>query len=475
MKIKKGNSHFVGEMAGKLRKIFLDFGFDEIINPSIIQEEDVYKQYGVEAPLILNRSFYLAGLPVPELGISQKTIKEIKKITAVDIKKFQEIFRLFKEGKIEADNLIEEMVKGLKIKTEEATDILTLFPELKKLKPIPTKSVLRSHMTAAWFLTVKALLEKNVPPIKLFSIGLKFRREQQQDALHIYESLSASLAIVDKKFGVGQGKDLVKKILSKIGFKKVIFETKIATSNYYAPKTEFEVFVKYKGENIEIADGGLYSPISLANYNISEPIFNIGFGVERMTMLKNNIDDIRKLVYPQFYGSAFFNDKEIASYVKLKKQPRTKLGKTLVKKIEKAILKYKDEIGPQKFLVHKGQGVKVFISEPETNKKLLGPAGLNAIYIYEGNILGIDEKNKKFNKVLKKGIRVYSNIEAISNLFACLVEEKSFGRHTIKIADTLPSINLELEKVIEEFITSQNKKIDIRGPIFIDIEINKNE
>ena len=119
--------------------------------------------------------------------------------------------------------------------------------------------------------------------------------------------------------------------------------------------------------------------------------------------------------------------------------------------------------------------MKVFISEPEANKKLLGPAGLNTIYVYEGNILGIDEKNKKFNEVLKKGIRVYGNIEAISNLFACLAEERAFGRHTVKIADTLPSINLELEKVIEEFITSQNKKIDIRGPIFIDIEIEKDE
>jgi O-phosphoseryl-tRNA(Cys) synthetase len=41
------------------------------------------------------------------------------------------------------------------------------------------------------------------------------------------------------------------------------------------------------------------------------------------------------------------------------------------------------------------------------------------------------------------------------------------------MADTLPSINLELKRTVENFITSQNKKIDVRGPIFIDIKIEK--
>ncbi|MCK4453755.1 O-phosphoserine--tRNA ligase [Candidatus Parcubacteria bacterium] len=475
MKRKKGKPHSVIELTEKFRKVFLDYGFEEIINPSIIQEKDVYRQYGAEAPLILNRSFYLAGLPIPELGISKKTIGEIKKIADIDVKELQKIFREFKKGTIEADNLIEEMVKKLKIKAEKATEILTLFPKLKKLKPIPTKSVLRSHMTAAWFLTINSLIKKNILPLKLFSIGSKFRREQQQDSLHLYESLSASLVVVDKKLDLNEGKILTKKILSKMGFPKVIFETKTATSNYYAPETEFEVFVKQKDKNIEVGDGGLYSPISLSNYNIPYPVFNVGFGVERLAMLKKNITDIRKLVYPQFYASSVFNDKEIASHIKLKKQPKTKIGKVLKKKIEKAILKYKDEIGPQKFLIYKDQDVKIFISEPETNKKLLGPAGLNTVYVYQGNILGINKNDKKFQKEVQKGIKVYSYIEAISNLFAWLAEKKSFGRHTIKIADTLPSINLELEKVMEKFITSKNKKIDVRGPIFVDMEIEKND
>lgn len=470
---KKSKSHPVMDLVEKIRKVLLNLGFEEIINPLIINEEDVYKQYGPEAPLILDRSFYLAGLPRPELGISKENTAKIKKIVNINIKRLQKVFREYKEGKIEADDLVGELVKRLKIKTKQAIAILTLFPKLRKLKPISTKLVLRSHMTAAWFLTISSLIKKKVLPLKLFSIGTKFRKEQQQDSLHLYESLTASLVVVDKKLNLEDGKRLTKKILSRLGFKKIIFKTKTATSNYYAPGTEFEVFAKQKGKSIEIGDGGLYSPVSLANYDIPYPVFNVGFGVERIAMLTKNIADIRLLVYPQFYAPLFFTDKEIANSIKLKRQPETKWGKGLAKKIAAAILEYKNEIGPKKFLIYKGQGIKLFISEPEDNKKLLGPAGLNAIHVYNGNILGINEKDKRFNEVIKKGTRVYSYIEAISNLFAYFAEKKFFGRHTIKTADTLPSINLGLEKIIEKFITSKNKNIDVGGPIFVDIEIEK--
>lgn len=472
-KSKEKKFHPVMDLADKFRKVLLDLGFEEMINPSIVSEEDVYKQYGSEAPLILDRSFYLAGLLRVDLGISEEMMTEIKKIGDINIAELQKIFREFKEAKIEADNLIEEMVKQLKIKTEQAIEILTLFPGLKDLKPVPTKFVLRSHMTAAWYLTISALIQKNYTSLKLFSIGPKFRREQRQDALHLYESLSASLAIADKKIGLKEGKKLVNKILSKIGFKKAIFKTKPATSNYYALGTEFEVFIEQNNKVVEIGDGGMYSSDSLANYNIPYPVFNVGFGIERIAMIMRNIDDIRLLTYPQFYAKAFFDDKDIAAGIEFKERPTTKWGKDFTRTIMATILKHKDEIGPQKILIKKDQDIKLFLSEPEANKKLLGPAGLNVVYVYDGNILGINEKDEKFSEVIKKGIKVYSYIEALSNLFASLAENKNFGKHTVKMADTLPSINLNLKKEVEQFIVGQQKKIDVRGPVFIDFEIEK--
>ena len=461
------------DLVQRFRNALISLGFEEIINPSIVEEKEVYKQYGPEAPLILDRSFYLAGLPRVDLGLSKEMTTKIRKIADINISELQKIFRKYKKGEIEADNLIEEIVNKLAIKTEQAITIIALFPELKKIKPMPTKLILRSHMTAAWFLTINSLLKKRALPLKLFSIGSKFRKEQRQDPLHLYESLTASLVILDEKFSLEDNKELVKRILSGLGFKKVILKTKSATSNYYSPGTEFEVFIEYKGKNIEIGDGGIYSSVSLANYNIPYPVFNVGFGVERIAMVMNDITDIRQLVYPQFYAKIFFSDKEIAKSIGFKEQPKTKWGKNLAQKIATNILKYKDEIGPKKFLIYKSQGVRVFVTEPEANKKLLGPAGLNVVYVYNGNILGVKEDDKQFSEIVRKGIRVYSYVEALSNLFASFAERKYFGKHTVRIADTLPSINLKLKMIVEKFITSENKKIDIRGPIFIDVEINK--
>lgn len=469
----KGKAHPVMNFVEKLRNVLLKLEFEEIINPLIVNEEDVYKQYGAEAPLILDRSFYLAGLSRVELGISKEITAQIEKIADIDISKLKKVFRKFKEAKIEADDLVEELVKQLKIKTEQAIKILDLFPEMKDLKPIPTKLVLRSHMTAAWYSTVSSLVQKNPDLLKLFSVGPKFRREQRQDAFHLYESLSASVVIAGKKVDLKQGKKLTNEILTKLGFKKVSFVTKIATSNYYAQGTEFEIFIELNGKDVEIGDGGLYSSASLVNYNISYPVFNVGFGVERMVMLMEDINDIRLLVYPQFYSQQVFSDKEIASSIEFKQQPITQKGKNLVKKIADTILKNKDEIGAKKFLVYKRQGIKIFISEPEEGKKLLGPAGLNVVYVCGGNILGINEKDKKFADVVKNGVKVCSYTEAISNLFASIAEKKQFGKYAIKMADTLPSINLTLKKEVEQFIVGQQKKIDVRGPVFIDFEIEK--
>lgn len=474
-KKQKGIEHPVSDLALKFRDVFLSYGFEEIINPSIVEESEVYREYGPEAPVILDRSFYLSGLPRPDIGIEKEKIEDIQVIAKINIEHLQQIFREYKEGKIEGDNLVEEIVSRLKIKTEQATAILDLFKELKELKPISTKLTLRSHMTAAWFGTIAAILSKKQLPFKLFSIGPKFRREQKLDAMHLYESLTASIAVVAEELSLEDGKVITEKILKELGFKKVEIRKKLATSKYYAPETEFEVFVKHPQtkEMIEIGDGGLYSPVALAEYNIPYPVFNVGFGLERIAMILSGEKDIRELLYPYVYKKVELTDKEIAKAIVFKEKPKTKEGIKIAKLITKAIKKNKDVIGPKRILVYKNK-VKVFVSEPEEGKKMLGPAGSNEVYVLDGNIIGINPSDKKFVIIKKKGIKITSYIEAISNLFAAKAESKQYGKHTVRIADTLHSINIGLSPLAEHFITSNKKKIDVRGPIFIDVEIEKN-
>lgn len=97
---KKGKPHLVRELVQKSRQILLNLGFDEVENLTLLPDSDVVKQYGPEARVILDRAFYLAELPRPDIGLSAKRIAEIKKIAEqMDVEKLQTILRSYKKGK----------------------------------------------------------------------------------------------------------------------------------------------------------------------------------------------------------------------------------------------------------------------------------------------------------------------------------------------------------------------------------------
>lgn len=295
-----GKKHPVIETELKFRKIFLNLGFDEVILPSIIPDTEVYKQYGPEAPIILDRVYYLGGLNRNELGISgekERTIFEIiPNFKYMD--RLKEIFRDYKKGTVEADDFIEEMVNRLKIRESQAAWIIDrVFPEFKQLKPSSTNLTLRSHMTASWFPALAKLQRKSKLPVKLFSIGNRYRREQKQDENHLFVSTSASIVVMSKNITLEDGHDLTKKILEEFGFAKTKIIAKKTTSKYYAPGMDFEVYMNFKGKDLEVANLGLYSPVSLASYKIWYPVLNLGFGVERMAMILGGVGDIRSLVH----------------------------------------------------------------------------------------------------------------------------------------------------------------------------------
>lgn len=301
---KQGSSHPVIDLIQEFRKIFLDLGFNEYINPAIVEDEEVYRQYGPEAPLILDRVFYLAGLPREDIGIDEGRIKQIKEIIPDfnNISELKSVLRDFKKGKIEGDDFVEALTKKIGITESQATLLIkNVFSEFSNLKPRPTNLTLRSHMTANWF-SVLAGKQSTKMPIKLFSIGSRFRREQRQDEGHLYESTSASIVIMNSKVSMEDGEVLTQKIVDKLGLTDLKTVPKKTTSKYYTPGYDWEVYAKHNGKEFEIANLGLYSPVSLANYKIKFPVLNLGFGVERIAMIRTGEKDIRKLVFPQYYG-----------------------------------------------------------------------------------------------------------------------------------------------------------------------------
>jgi len=475
-----GKPHPVHDLVQEIRNILLDLGFDEVENQIFVPEEEIYLQYGPEAPVILDRCYYLAGLPRPDIGLSDKKIAEIGKIAKIDIEKFKQILREYREGSVEGDNLFEEMVNILGIRAEDAARIIALFPEFRSLTPVAEKTTLRSHMTASWFSTLRELQDKAEFPLRLFSIGLRFRREQRVDAKHLRAHYGASCVIMDPDVSLDAGRKISEKILERLGFRDINFVQKKATSNYYAPETELEIF----SGDVEIADCGMYSPVSLANYGIKYPVFNIGFGLERILILKTGIEDVREILYPQFYQELDLSDEEIAKQVRIDKVPETDEGRKLADLIGKTAREHADEKSPCEFQVYSGKflGKKIEINlvEREENTKLLGPAVLNDIYVRQSGIYGIPSNPEKLSPTLvpikENGIKVeFSYLDAISSYLAAEIEERvekgeTNGFLQVKMAKTPADLNISIGAKARRFISSKQKEISIKGPIFIGVE-----
>ena len=465
----RGKEHIFRETVARMRQIFLDMGFDETENLTILPAEDVYREYGPEAAAILDRVFYLAKLPRPDIGLGKEKIAEIKKLIGkFNEAKLKAIFRDYKKGKIESDDLVEEMVKQMKIKTEQATGIISLFPEFKKLKPEITDLTLRSHITGTWYHTLAIMQNKKDFPIALFSLGLRYRNEQKEDASHLRVHYSASVVIMDPKMSMEAGEKIVKQIIEKLGFKGVKFVKKQATSKYYAANQEKEVFVKHNNKWLELGDIGMYSPISLANFGIEYPVFNVGFGIERITMVLENYNDIREMMYPQFYSAGKFSDKDIAGAIYVLEKPNTDKGKDIAKAIKNIAKRYKDKIAPIEFIAWEGRvnnrKIKVKIIEPEKGKRLIGPAGFNKIIVKNNNIVG----NDKPEGIVAK----FDYMDGLANKIASDIEskKKSF-EYRVRAVRSLGDINLALPKDVKNYIKANHKKIDIKGPVFMTVKV----
>jgi O-phosphoseryl-tRNA synthetase len=471
----KGKNHILYEYILRIREVLLDLGFDEVILQQIQPYEEVIKQYGPEAGAILDRIYYLATLPRPDIGLSEKKKNLIRKrLSGFDrFKELQEILMKYKRGEIEGgEDFTEILVTELGVTTSDALYIIEkVFPELKKITPEPTNLSLISHATTSWFPLLAKLQDRKEHPVMLFSLPWRYRREQREDASHLRAHMNFTIVILDNDFKIENGKEVTKVILERLGFREIKFKTKPNEPAYYAPNTNYEIFVKFKDKEIEVAEMGMYSPVSLANYKIKYPVFNIGIGLGRIVMAGENMEDIRELYYPDEYGDLELSDEEIAKGIEIDKKPETEEGKKLVKIIEKGIIENKDLFGIIEKEIFKNK-ISISVVEPEEGKKLLGPGGLNELYVYKGNILAIKPGDSRFKEIEEKGIRVYSFLKAISNYFAWKAERGEKGISTIKYSDTLPSINLKLKKEIEIYLASKNKKIQINSPVFIDIKIS---
>ena len=354
---KRATAHPIFATIQKLRETYLALGFDEAENPLIVEEKDIYRQFGPEAMAVLDRVFYLGGLPRPNVGISRKQLDEINEIiqshrsslahesTRVGLpegteryqpmtketeERLRETLHSYKKSEIDGDELTFELSKVLGIDDALVVHILeAVFPEFKALTPESSRSTLRSHMTSGWFMTISSIWEKTQMPLRMFSVDRCFRREQAEGPTRLMTYHSASCIIAGDDVTIEEGKAVSEALLSAFGYSDFRFQPDEKRSKYYMPDTQTEVYARHPVHGwVEVATFGMYSPSALAEYGVGVPVMNLGLGVERLAMIAYNSNDVRQLSYPQFFPRPV-SDREMVRAVRLREEPVLRKGRCL--------------------------------------------------------------------------------------------------------------------------------------------------
>ncbi|WP_321505297.1 O-phosphoserine--tRNA ligase [uncultured Methanoregula sp.] len=480
---KRAQAHPVFATINRLRETYLSMGFDEAEVPVIIEEKDIYRQFGPEAMAVLDRVFYLGGLPRPNVGIARDRLDKIngilgKAMEPATEEKLRGTLHAYKKSEIDGDELTFELAKVLETDDGVVVHILdAVFPEFRELAPESSRSTLRSHMTSGWFLTLGSIWDKSPLPLRMFSVDRCFRREQAEGPTRLMTYHSASCVVAGDDVTIEDGKAVSEALLSAFGYTDFRFQPDEKRSKYYMPDSQTEVYARHPVHGwVEVATFGMYSPSALAEYGIGVPVMNLGLGVERLAMIAYNANDVRQLCFPQFFPKPLSNN-EIARTVHLREEPVSPEGKKLAIAIAKTAAANATAPGPCSFTAWEGLlgrvKISVAVEESESNAKLCGPACANEIFVHDGSVLGVPDA-EKWKQVRTEGIPTgISYLSAVSALAAARVEEAAHcGKSTtvqVKMAKLPSDINLKIEEYAMRFITDNKKKVDVRGPVFLSV------
>ena len=501
---KRAQPHPIFATINRLRETYLSMGFDEAENPVIIEEQDIYRQFGPEAMAVLDRVFYLGGLPRPNVGIARKQLDEINEIlmshknplvhqetapagqphghyqpmTKETEERLRETLHAYKKSEIDGDELTYELAKVLGVDDALVVHILdAVFPEFRALVPESSRSTLRSHMTSGWFMTLGSIWDRTQLPIRMFSVDRCFRREQAEGPTRLMTYHSASCIVAGEDVTNEEGKAVSEALLSAFGYTDFRFQPDEKRSKYYMPDSQTEVYARHPVHGwVEVATFGMYSPSALAEYGIGVPVMNLGLGVERLAMIAYNANDVRQLCFPQF-SPRQLTDREILRAVHLREEPRSAEGKQIALAIARTASAHATEQGPCAFDAWVGTvgdlKLKVIVEETESNAKLLGPACANEIFVHEGSILGVPDV-EKWKQVRTEGVTTgITYLSASSALAAARIEEAArCGKSAnvqVKMGKLPSDINLKIDEYAMRFITDNKKKIDVRGPVFLGV------
>uniref|UniRef100_A0A3Q3VY00 phenylalanine--tRNA ligase n=1 Tax=Mola mola TaxID=94237 RepID=A0A3Q3VY00_MOLML len=157
------------------------------------------------------------------------------------------------------------------------------------------KNILRTHTTAVSARMLYKLAQQKFTPVKYFSIDRVFRNETL-DATHLAEFHQIEGVVADYGLTLGDLMGVLHQFFTKLGITKLRF--KPAFNPYTEPS--MEVFSYHDGLKkwVEVGNSGVFRPEMLLPMGLPKDVSVIAWGLslERPTMIKYGINNIRELV-----------------------------------------------------------------------------------------------------------------------------------------------------------------------------------
>ena len=251
-KLYGGKGHPLVRLIQKIRRIFQMMGFEE-----------VQGDYVVSSFWDMDALFIPQDHPAREL---------------------QDTFYLKKPEKI----VIEDEEYMLKVKEmHENGRKISRGWQYKWSREVAEKAMLRTHTTVN---SIRYLYEHREPPVRMFSIGRVFRRENM-DSTHLPEFTQIEGIYMDEDSSFRMLLGILKEFYSLMGFPTIRFRPSYFP--YTEPSLEIEVY--YNGEWLELGGAGIFRPEVTEPLGIKYPVLAWGLGLERLAMITLGLNDIREL------------------------------------------------------------------------------------------------------------------------------------------------------------------------------------
>ena len=155
---------------------------------------------------------------------------------------------------------------------------------------INNKYLLRTHNTG---LTARELVKNKNKEFSQFALGNVYRNDED-DATHSHQFMQVDLVCVGNGINFSNLIWTLKSLMSYVLEQEV--EIRLRPSFFPFTEPSVEVDVKYNDKWIEVLGAGMLHPnvLKINGYTNDMIGFAAGIGVERITMIKYNIPDIRE-------------------------------------------------------------------------------------------------------------------------------------------------------------------------------------